>query len=196
MHLPRLILLLPLLVSAACDASEPPPAAARPAAQPAEVGVLTVAPTPVTLTRELPGRVVARRVAEVRARVSGIVEKRLFEEGSDVKEGQLLYRIEPEPYEASLAAARANLARAEAALPAARDLARRDQELLRTGAVSIEAAERSAAQLRQLEAEIAANRAAVKSAKINREYTTVTAPISGRIGRSYVTEGAYVQAGA
>nr|MBA3545368.1 biotin/lipoyl-binding protein [Nannocystis sp.] len=103
----RLLLLL-LFVLPACEA--PVVAATRAAPGPVEVAVVTLTPTAVTLTRELPGRVSARRVAEVRARVNGIVEARLFDEGSDVKEGQLLYRIEAAPFAANVASARANLA--------------------------------------------------------------------------------------
>lgn len=193
MTVPRLLLLV-MLVVAACD----PPAASAPkgAPGPAEVAVITVERTPVTLTRELPGRVAPLRIAEVRARVNGIVEKRLFTEGADVAEGEPLYRIESAPYQAALASARASLARAESALTSSRDVARRDRELEGAGAVSAEAAERSQAGLRGVEAEIAAGRAAVQTARINLEYTTVTAPISGRIGRSLVSEGAYVQQSA
>ncbi len=193
MTVPRLLLLV-LLVLAACDS----PAATAPkgAAGPVEVAVVTVARTPVTLTRELPGRVAPLRIAEVRARVNGIVEKRLFTEGADVAEGDPLYRIEAAPYQAALAAAKASLARAESTLKASRDVARRDRELLGAGAVSTELAESSQAGLRGVEADIAAGRAAVQTARINLEYTTVAAPISGRIGRSLVTEGAYVQQSA
>lgn len=190
--LARRLSLLVLLTLAACGS--PGAAAPKTAPGPTEVTVMTLASTPVTLTRELPGRVSARRVAEVRARVSGIVEKRLFDEGSEVKEGQPLYRIEAGPYQASLQSARATLQRAQSGLTPAQDIAKRDEELLsNAGAVSVETAERSAASLRSVEAEIAAGRAAVRSAKINLDYTIVTAPVSGRIGRSIVTEGAYVQ---
>jgi membrane fusion protein (multidrug efflux system) len=187
----RRSLLVVMLAAVACGA--PVGAAPKTAPGPVEVGVVTVAPRAVTLTRELPGRVSALRVAEVRARVNGIVEKRLFEEGSDVVEGTPLYRVEADTYEASVAAARASLVRAESTLTATREQAARDQQLLRSGAVSPAAAERAAATLRTIEAEIAAGRASVKSARLNLGYTTVTAPISGRIGRSIVTEGAYVQ---
>lgn len=190
MTVPRLLLLV-MLVLAACDS--PAASAPKAAAGPVEVAVITVARTPVTLTRELPGRVAPLRIAEVRARVNGIVERRLFTEGADVAEGDPLYRIEAAPYQAALASAKANLARAESKLASSRDVARRDRELLDAGAVSTELAESSQAGLRSVEADIAAGRAAVQTAKINLEYTTVAAPISGRIGRSLVTEGAYVQ---
>ena len=190
----RLLLLL-LFVAPACDA----PASAdkkAPPRGPTEVGVVTLTPTAVTLTRELPGRVSAVRVAEVRARVSGIVEKRLFSEGSDVKAGELLYRIESAPFEASLASARASLARAEATLARARSSAARDAALLAENTVSREAVETSATAQQAAQADLAAAKAAVQTAKINLDYTRVTAPVAGRIGRSVVTEGAYVQGSA
>lgn len=191
----RSIFLLLFLALAACGA---PTAAANQGAagpaKPVEVGVVTLAATDVALTRELPGRVTALRVAEVRARVNGIVEKRLFEEGSDVKEGQALYRIEASSYAASLAAAQAALQRAQANVKIARQTAGRSEALLASNTVSREEVEKAEASLRAAEADVAANRAAVQSAKINKGYTIVTAPVSGRIGRSVVTEGAYVQA--
>ncbi len=190
-----LSLLLSLVVLTSCGDSNGATnsSAAKGAAGPVEVGVVTVEPSSVTLTSELPGRVAARRVAEVRARVDGIVETQLFTEGSDVKEGQELYEIEAAVYEANLAVARANLARAEATALNAKLTAERDEELLESNAVSREARENSAATLRAANAEVAARRAAVKAAQIDLEYTKVTAPIAGRIGRSVVTEGAYVQ---
>lgn len=190
----RILLSLLLLIAVTltgCERTEG--AAAKAPPPPAEVAVVTLEPTSVTLTRELPGRVVALRTAEVRARVDGIVEARLFTEGSDVEAGQELYRIEAAPYEAELAAAKANLARAEAAQVNAKLLAERDEELLKSKVVSQEDQERSAAALRAANAEVAAGRAAVKAARINLDYTVITAPIAGRIGTSEVTEGAYVQ---
>lgn len=186
-----LLFSLSLLVLAACGSTNdsPPPAAAAPV----EVGVVTLEPTLVTLTRELPGRVAARRVAEVRARVDGIVEARLFDEGSEVQEGQALFRIEAAMYRANLAAAQANLARAQANLASAKLTAERDEELLRSNAVSREARELSAAALRAANAEVTAGKAAVRAAQIDLAYTEISAPIAGRIGRSEVTEGAYVQ---
>lgn len=186
----RLLLLLSLL--AACDKPVAAGQAGAPA-KPVEVGVVTLAAEDVTLTRELPGRVMALRVAEVRARVNGIVEKRLFVEGSDVKEGDPLYRIESGSYEASLAAAQASLARAEANVKIARTTAGRSEELLQSNAVSRQEVDNAEATLRTALADAAAGRAAVRSAKINQGYTVITAPVSGRIGRSAVTEGAFVQ---
>jgi membrane fusion protein (multidrug efflux system) len=163
---------------------------------PVEVGVLTIAPAPVTLTEDLPGRTSAYRVAEVRARVDGIVHKRLFNEGSDVKEGDVLYEIDPAPYEASLNSAQATLARAEANVATARAKEQRYQSLLSARAISKQEYDDAVASLRSSEADIASGKAAVETARINLGYTKVTAPVSGRIGLSQVTEGAYVQASA
>jgi membrane fusion protein (multidrug efflux system) len=159
-----------------------------------EVGVVTVDPTPVTLTVELPGRVSAYRVAEVRARVSGIVLKRLFREGADVKQGQVLFQIDPAPYRVALDGAAAQLARADAHLTSASITASRTAALLAGDATSQQANDDAVAALKAAEADVLAARAAVDAARINLDYTTVTAPVSGRIGRSEVTEGAYVQA--
>jgi membrane fusion protein (multidrug efflux system) len=158
-----------------------------------EGGVVTLEPAAVTLTRELPGRTSAYRVAEVRARVNGIVQQRLFVEGSDVKEGQPLFRIDAAPYRAALEGAKAQLARAEAQLANARLVAQRYAELVADNAVSKQEQESAAAALLASEADVAAGRAAVDTAQINLGYTTVTSPVAGRIGRSAVTEGAFVQ---
>lgn len=165
-----------------------------PAPQLVEVGVITVEPTSITLHRELPGRTSPFRVAEVRARVNGIVQKRLFEEGSDVKAGQVLFLIDPEPYQAALESAKAALARAQASAESARLLEERYQELLKDNAVSQQEYDNAAAAAKAAKAEVAAARAAVRTAEINLGYTRVTSPIAGRIGRAEVTEGAYVQA--
>lgn len=161
---------------------------------PAEVGVVTVTPQPVTLTTELPGRVSGFRLAEVRARVSGIVLRRVFTEGTDVKQGQLLYQIDPAPYRVALDSAAAQLARAEARLTAARLMARRMAELLAGDATSEQSYDDAQAAFQAARADADAARAAVDAARINLGYTAVTAPVKGRIGRSEVTEGAYVQA--
>jgi membrane fusion protein (multidrug efflux system) len=169
--------------------------AKAPPSGPVEVGVVTVAPTPVTLSRELPGRTSAYRVAEVRARVNGIVLKRLFVEGSDVKEGQVLFLIDPAPFEAALEGAKAALARAEASLANARLLAERYADLIQDSAVSRQDHDSAVAAQQVAAADVAGARAAEELARINLGYTRVTAPVSGRIGRSAVTEGAFVQAG-
>ena len=193
-NLPQLALaalgLLALLALPACRKPPPPP----PARGPAEVGVITLAPTAVALSRELPGRVSAFRVAEVRARVSGIVQKRLFTEGADVRANQVLYQIDPAPYRAALASAKAQLAHAEASVVSARQLASRYAELVQSNAVSRQDYDNAVAAAKAAEADVAAGQAAVETASINLGYTTVSSPVSGRIGRSEVTEGAYVRA--
>ena len=190
---PRNRTIFPLAVLAllsACSSRSAGP----PAPGPVEVGVVTITPTPLTLTRELPGRTSAFRVAEVRARVNGIVQKRLFSEGSDVQEGQKLFLIDPAPYEAALDGAKAALARAEATLGNARVQAQRVSELIKTNVVSQQDHDNAMAALKTAEADVASARAAEQMARINFGFTTVTAPVSGRIGRSAVTEGAYAQA--
>jgi len=182
---------LAALALAACTSG---PGGPPPAAGPVEVGVVTIAPAAVTLTRELPGRTSPFRVAEVRARVNGIVLKRLFAEGSDVKEGQRLFLIDPAPYQAALAGAQAALARAEANLANATVLATRYADLITSSAVSQQELDNANATFKTSEADVAAARANEQLARLNLSYTAVTSPVSGRIGRSAVTEGAYVQA--
>jgi membrane fusion protein (multidrug efflux system) len=160
---------------------------------PVEVGVVTLAPSSVPLTKELPGRTSAFRVAEVRARVNGIVQRRLFKEGSDVREGQPLFQIDPAPYVAALEGAKAQLARADATAASAKVAAERFTELVSHNAVSKQEYDNAMAALKAGEADVAAGKAAVQAAQINVGYTTVTSPLSGRIGRSAVTEGAFVQ---
>ncbi len=184
----------PLFLAAALASACGGKPGAPPPAGPVEVGVVTIRPTSVTLTRELPGRTSAFRVAEVRARVNGIVLKRLFVEGSDVKEGQPLFLIDPAPYQAALEGARATLARAEATEANARLQAQRYADLVKDNAVSQQEYDAAVAGLKTAQADIAAARAAEQVARINVGYTAVTAPVSGRIGRSAVTEGAFVQA--
>ena len=170
-----------------CDKKEP--ARATP-----EVGVMEVQPQRAVLTSELPGRVSALQVAEVHPQVNGIIQKRLFTEGGNVKEGDVLYQIDPAPYQAALNTAQASLARAEANLPALRNRAERIKQLLATNAVGQQDYDDAAAALKQVEAEVQTGRAAVESARINLGYTRITAPISGRIGKSAVTPGALAAA--
>ena len=182
-----------LLIMAACgkdDATGAMPGGPPPTP---EVGVITVQPQTVSLVRELPGRTSAYRVAEVRARVNGIVLKRLFTEGSDVKAGQPLFQIDRAPYQAALESAQAQLARAEANAASVKSLAERYEKLVETNAISRQEYDDTMARQKSAAAEVAAARAAVKAARINLDYTRVEAPIAGRIGRSAVTEGAYVQ---
>jgi len=185
-----LVILIPLAACSKAD-SDPQRAAGPPPAP--EVGILTVETRPVTLTRELPGRTSPFRIAEVRARVNGIVQKRLFAEGTDVTEGQKLFSIDAAPYEAALESARAQQVRAAATVESARSLAERYERLIQTNAISRQEYDDALAKYKAAQADVATARAAVKTAQINVGYTTVTAPIAGRIGRSDVTEGAYVQ---
>ncbi len=159
-----------------------------------EVGVVVVQPRQVTLATELPGRTSPYLIAEVRPQVSGIIQKRLFTEGSDVKAGQVLYQIDPATYQAAFASAKAAEAKADATLTAVRLKAERYRDLVKIKAVSQQDNDDAQAALKQAEADVAATRAAVETARINLAYTRVTAPISGRIGRSAVTDGALVTA--
>lgn len=161
---------------------------------PAAVDVVTLHTMPLQLTSELTGRSAPLRVAEVRPQVSGIILKRLFTEGSDVKAGQLLYQIDPAVYQASVASAKANLAKAQANEQSARLKAKRYAELVKVKAISSQEYDDADAAWKQQLAEIGAAKAAVQSANINLAYTRITAPISGRIGKSAVTEGALVTA--
>ena len=190
-------LLVPLLaILVACGAKPGDKEGAAPAAPPPpEVGVVTVTPGPVGLTVELPGRLEASRVAEVRARVAGILEKRLFEEGSDVKAGQALFQIAAAPYEASVASARAAVARAQANETQASAQVRRYKPLLEANAVSRQDYDNAVAAQKLAQADIAAAKAGLQSAQINLGYASVTSPIDGRIGRALVTEGALVGQG-
>jgi len=174
----------------ACGRKEAPSAPPPP-----EVGVVTVQQAPVALSTELPGRLEASRVAEVRARVAGILQKRLFSEGSDVKAGQLLFTIDPAPYEAALQSAQAQQAQAEANLANASATAARDKPLIAARAISQQDYDAAVAAEKSALAQVAAGKAAVRTASINLGYANVTSPISGRIGRALVTEGALVGQG-
>lgn len=188
---------LPLLMAlTACGQKNPAPAGpAGGAMPPAEVGVVTVTPGDVGLVTELPGRLEASRVAQVRARAAGILQKRLFREGSDVKAGQALFAIDSAPYAATLHSAEAALAKAQANLAQASALAERYKPLVAANAVSQQEYAAAVAGQKQAEADVAAGKAAVQTARINFGYASVTAPISGRIGRALVTEGALVGQG-
>jgi membrane fusion protein, multidrug efflux system len=169
-------------------------AATAPQSPPPEVGIVTIQPAAVTLTTELPGRIAPHLIAEVRPQVGGIIQQRLFTEGADVKAGQLLYQIDPATYRAAFASAKAALARAEANLAPARLRAERFRELVTIKAVSQQEHDDANAALLQAEAEVESARAALDNARINLDYTSVKAPIAGRIGRSTVTTGALVTA--
>jgi membrane fusion protein, multidrug efflux system len=170
------------------------PETAGKAAQTPEVSVVTIQPKHVHITTDLTGRTSANLVAEVRPQVGGIIQKRLFTEGSDVKAGQILYQIDPATYQAALDNAKAGLARSEANLSAVRLKADRLRELLADKAVSQQDYDDAAAALKQIQSDIQYWQANVETASINLKYTSVTAPIAGRIGRSNVTEGALVAA--
>lgn len=191
--MPLLIATVLLLALAACGGGQKPaqgPGGAAP--PPAEVGVVTVAMQTAPLTTELPGRVEASRVAQVRARVTGIVQKRLFREGSDVKAGQVLFLIDPAPYQAAVDSAKAALAKAQANTMQATAQAKRFKPLREANAISEQDFVNAQAAEAQAEADVAAAGAALRTAQLNLGYATVTAPISGRIGRALVTEGALV----
>jgi membrane fusion protein (multidrug efflux system) len=184
--------LIPLALAmllAACGDEAAPPQMPAPA-----VEVVTLVPQPVTLTREVPGRTVASRVAEVRPQVTGIVRERLFEEGSFVEQGDPLYQLDDRTYRAELASAQASLKRAQATVEAARLRATRSAELAKVDAISAQENEDATATLRQAEADVASAQAAVQRNQLNVQYALIAAPISGRIGTSAVTEGALVTA--
>ena len=183
------------LLLSACGKGDKPPAAPGGGMPAPQVGVVTVQPGDVGLITELPGRLEASRVAQVRARAAGIVQKRLFREGSDVKAGQSLFAIDAAAYAAALQTAQATLARAQANLTQAAGLAERYKPLLVANAVSQQEYANAVAAQKQAEADVAAGKAAVQTGRINLNYASVTAPISGRIGRALVTEGALVGQG-
>jgi membrane fusion protein (multidrug efflux system) len=162
---------------------------------PPEVAVVTVEPERVVMSNELPGRLEATRAAQVRARVPGIVLKRVFREGSDVKAGDVLFRIDPGPYEAAYQSAQATVARAEANLAQANLKVQRYKPLVETNAISKQEYDEALTAQKQAAADLAAAKAAQQTARLNLGYATVTAPISGRIGRAQVTEGALVGQG-
>ena len=186
------------LTLAACGdkpAEGQPPAAAAGQAPKVEVGVVVATPGDVGLVTELPGRVEASRVAQVRARSAGILLERLYREGSDVKAGQALYRIDAASYEATAQSARAALARSQANLAQTQAQLERYKPLVEANAISKQDFVNAEAAYKQALADVAASTASVRTADISLGYAKVTAPISGRIGQSLVTEGALVGQG-
>ncbi|UVK80654.1 MexC family multidrug efflux RND transporter periplasmic adaptor subunit [Pseudomonas sichuanensis] len=177
---------------AGCDSAGEPQAAA-PAAFPVEL--VTVASEPLSLASTLPGRVEPMRVAQVRARVAGIVLHKRFEEGADVKAGDVLFQIDPAPFQAALARANGDLARAQAVQQEAQARVKRYEPLVKIEAVSRQDFDSANATLRSAQAAVRSAQADVQTARLNLGYATVTAPISGRIGRALVTEGALVGQG-
>lgn len=184
------LLISSVLVAGCGKDADTAPAAPPPPA----VSVVTLAAADVTLTRELPGRANPSLVAEVRPQVSGVVEKRLFEEGGKVKAGQSLYQLDDSTYRADYNSARASLERAEATLKVAQLNARRSAELVKIDAVSRQDDENAAAALAQAKADVGVARAALERAKVVLGYARITAPISGQVGKSAVTQGALVTA--
>lgn len=173
----------------ACGSDAPPPAPPPP-----EVGVVTLSAQTVSDIRNLPGRTSAFVIAEVRPQVTGIIKKRLFEEGSEVKAGQPLYQLDDAIYRAEVASRKAALARAEATLKAAKLTAERTTELAKIDAVSAQEAENAVAALQQATADVASAEAALRQAEVNLGYARITSPISGRTGKSNFTQGALVTA--
>lgn len=191
----RGLLLATLLIAGACSEQKAPAKGAA-AAPPIAIGVVTVEPETLPVTNNLPGRIAPTRIAEVRPRVSGIVVERVFEQGSRVEQGDVLYRIDPAPFRVRVASAEATLKRAEASQLQARQHSDRIVELLERKVASAQQQETAVAQLAQAEADVAAARAGLDAAQLDLQYSEVKAPISGRIGRALITEGALVGTGA
>jgi membrane fusion protein (multidrug efflux system) len=173
----------------ACGESAPP------APPPPAVGVVTLRVETAPLVNELPGRIAAVETAEVRPQISGVIRRRLFQEGGYVRAGQLLYEIEDAPYRAALAQAQGNLANAQASIRATGLQAQRYRDLVGMNAVSRQEYDNAEATAQQARASVAAQRGALQVAQVNQNFTRIRAPISGRIGRSLFTPGALVQAG-
>ena len=176
------------------DAPQGPPGAGGPGGQLPEVTVVTLETQRVQLTRELPGRVRPFRIAEVRPQVNGLIERRLFEEGAEVEEGQPLYQLEDDTYRAALRSAQAAVTRARAALTVARENAERSRTLFEGGAISAQQHDTTEAALQLAQADLASAQAALRGQQVVVGHTRITAPITGRVGRSTVTEGALVTA--
>lgn len=166
----------------------------QPAPQTPQVGFVTLSPQSVTLSTELAARTAAYETSEVRPQVNGLITARLFQEGDEVRAGQPLYRIDPQPYQAQVASARAALARAKAAIASNDALARRYGELVKINAIARQDYDNAITTAQQARADVAAQEAALRTATIDLGRTTVKAPISGRIGRSAVTTGGLVTA--
>ncbi len=189
MRFSRLLGVLGVALLSACGSDEPPPAPPPP-----EVGVVTLTTQTVSDIRNLPGRTSAFVIAEVRPQVTGIIKKRLFEEGSQVKAGQPLYQLDDALYRAEVESRKAALAKAKATREAAQLTADRTTELAKIDAVSAQEAENAVAALKQAIADVASAEAALRQAEVNLSYARITAPISGRTGKSNFTQGALVTA--
>lgn len=194
---PPLPLLAVMLVSIALSGCDEPRVAQADVAvvQPPEVSIVTLTPTPRPYVRNLPGRIAPTRISEVRARVPGIILERTFQQGADVKAGDILYRIDPAPFTVELDAANAALAKSEAVLVQAEQQAARADKLIKEQTISQAQYETATANYRQAAADVAARKAEVARAKLNLAHADVRSPISGRVGRALVTEGALVGQG-
>ncbi|NSL56183.1 efflux RND transporter periplasmic adaptor subunit [Uliginosibacterium aquaticum] len=186
--------LLAVLALSACNKGQPGAQGAGGQMPPAEVGVVTLAPASVALTTSLAGRTAPYAIAEIRPQVGGIIQQRMFAEGGDVKAGQTLYQIEPASFQNAFESAKAALARSEATLTSSRLKAERYKDLVGIKAVSQQDYDDADAALKQAEASVASDKAALDTARINLAYTRVSSPIPGRIGKSAVTQGALVTA--
>lgn len=182
-----------MAVLAGCNKQSAAPSAQQ--MPPTEVSVVTIEQKPIAIISDLPGRIEATRISQVRARVAGIVLKRTFEEGSEVKAGQVLFRIDPAPFQATADSAKAALAKAEANLTQTSLTAKRYKPLVEANAISKQEYDDAVTAEKQAEADVASAKAALTTANLNLGYATVTAPISGRIGKALVTEGALVGQG-
>jgi membrane fusion protein, multidrug efflux system len=196
MHINRPILaasLATVLLLAGCQKNEEQQAAAQ-AFPPAQVAVFTTAAEPLPITNELPGRITPTRIAEVRPRISGIIVERVFQQGSMVKEGDVLYRIDPAPFQVKVDSAEATLKRALAVRDQAKQTADRQARLKEAQVTAVQQYDDAVAALAQAEADVGIAEAGLAEAKLNLQYANVTAPIRGRIGRALITEGALVNA--
>jgi membrane fusion protein (multidrug efflux system) len=186
---PLIVLTAVVLAGCGSGKQQQPPAPPTP-----QVGFVTVSPQSVTLSTELAARTAAYETSEIRPQVNGLITARLFQEGDEVRAGQPLYRIDPQPYQAQVASARAALTRAKAAIASNDALARRYGELVKINAIARQDYENAITTAQQARADVAAQEAALRTATIDLGRTTVKAPISGRIGRSAVTTGGLVTA--
>lgn len=187
-----IIVSLGVMAVALAGCNEPHAAVAGSTADKPEVTVVTIKPQARSIVRELPGRIAPTRVADVRSRASGIIVERLFEQGSEVKAGDKLYKIDPRPFEVELQSSEAALAKAQAALEQATLRAERISTLTAQRAVSQSENENATGTMRQAQAEVAVRNADVARARLNLDYATIRAPISGTIGAALVSEGALV----
>ena len=186
---PLIVFTAVVLAGCGSGKQQQPPAPPTP-----QVGFVTVSPQSVTLSTELAARTAAYETSEIRPQVNGLITARLFQEGDEVRAGQPLYRIDPQPYQAQVASARAALSRAKAAIASNDALARRYGELVKINAIARQDYENAITTAQQARADVAAQEAALRTATIDLGRTTVKAPISGRIGRSAVTTGGLVTA--